>query len=88
MYEVVPETVEQTKFLHTLSQNEKFDFWKESRKPGLASHVMVAPEEQSYFELILRLHGLLNFKISVADVERFVPLSKLIAFFLIDMNLV
>lgn len=71
MYEVVPETLEQTRFLQQLSQNEKFDFWKESRKPGMASHIMVAPEEQSYFELILRLNGYLNFKISVADVERF-----------------
>lgn len=72
VYEVVPETVEQTRFLHELSQNGKYDFWQESRKPGLASHIMVAPEEQSYFELILRLHGFLNFKVSVADVERFV----------------
>ncbi|XP_066149004.1 carboxypeptidase B-like [Euwallacea fornicatus] len=77
VYEVVPENLEQLRFLHEFSENPKYDFWKSSRNVGTVSHVMVPPEEQGYFELLLTHNGFVSFKISVPNVESVILQEKL-----------
>lgn len=68
VYEVTPKSYEDAEFLQKFS-DDKFDFWKESRTLGDPSDIMVAPEDQSYFEREFTKHGL-KYKVAVDDVER------------------
>lgn len=67
VYEITPQTKEDADFLHELGE-DKFDIWREGRTIGQPTDIMVAPEDQKYFENELTKHGL-NYEIVVEDVE-------------------
>lgn len=75
LYEITPQTKEDVDFLHKFGE-EKFDIWREGRTIGQPTDIMVAPEDQEYFENELTKHGL-PYEIVVEDVETILQKEKL-----------
>jgi hypothetical protein len=68
VYEVTPSTENDVDFLHSLANNEDFDFWSLRRTSGVASTVMVKPGSQDWFEESLRGRAI-PFVITIDDLE-------------------
>jgi hypothetical protein len=70
VYEVQPRSEDDVNFLHSLVDNEDFDFWSLRKAVGVTSTVAVNPNSQSWFENSLNDREI-PFTVTIEDLERF-----------------
>lgn len=68
MYTVTPQNDVQALILKSLEATDAYDFWSEVRRPGLATTVMVTPDEQEHFKSLLENYGI-PYETLIEDVQ-------------------
>ncbi|KAG5677262.1 hypothetical protein PVAND_007033 [Polypedilum vanderplanki] len=69
VYDVTPMTEDDVNFLHSLTENENFDFWSLRRNVGIISTVLVKPNQQDWFENSLN-EKKIPFMVKIEDLEK------------------